>query len=82
MSGGSEEKKTGVSGMKGKCVCAWWVMSVCEVEEGRDEGIKDDRRDARLLAWRKHVDQGWSGQKTDVIKGHTSDATSCDLRSL
>lgn len=69
--------------MKGKCVfCAWWVMSVCEVEKGWDEGIKDDRRDARRLARRKRVDQGWRGQKTDVIKGRTSDETSCDLCSL
>lgn len=55
---------------------------VCEVENGRDEGIKDDRRDGRRLARRKHVDQGWKGQKTDVIKGRTSDETSCDLCSL
>ena len=55
---------------------------VCEVENGRDEGIKDDRRDGRRLARLKHVDQGWKGQKTDVIKGRTSDETSCDLCSL
>lgn len=55
---------------------------MCEVEKGWDEGIKDDRRDARRLARRKRADQGWRGQKTDVIKGRTSDETSCDLCSL
>ncbi len=34
-----------------------------ERERERDEGRKDDKKEVLLLAWCKHVNQGWKGQK-------------------
>lgn len=53
----------------------WWA---CEGESGRDEGKEDDKKEVLLLAWCRHVNQGWKGQKKDFIIGQRS----CDLCSL
>lgn len=67
--------------MKGKCVCAWWEMSVFE-GEGR-QGMKGKEDDKKRGAW--HVGTARtckSRREQTFIKGRGSEECYHDLCSL